>query len=328
MSKPSTEFSGPLATEFAEFSELMLASGGHEWNVANMRRFHRFLSKAYPKANVLTKEMLESWLSSMTHVSALTRAKYRGSAFLLCDFLRDRDPRTATRQQFHPIRRKRTFKPYIFSHEEIAILFEAARSMRPWGCDPLLPLRMEVVVGLLYTAGLRLGELARLEIRDYDSRNACLTIRETKFRKSRQVPLSGSANRLVEEYLRRRREVGLGYTEADTLLCGRWGAPATLVAIQARTTKLMRQCGVKPPPGSGGPRIHDLRHTFAVHCILRWYREGRNVQALLPRLVTYMGHRDLESTQHYLSMTPEVLREASDRFKTFAGPDKLVEVDS
>jgi len=328
MSKPNTEFSGPLASDFAEFSELMLATGGHEWNVANMRRFHRFLSKAYPKATVLTKEMLESWLSSMTHVSALTRAKYRGSAFLLCDFLRDRDPRTATREQFLPIRRQRTFKPYIFSHEEIATLFEGARTMRPWGCDPLLPLRMEVVVGLLYTAGLRLGELARLHIRDYDSRTACLTIRETKFRKSRQVPLSGSANRLVEEYLRQRREVGLSYTQTDTLLCGRWGARANRVAIQARTTKLMRQSGVKPPPGGGGPRIHDLRHTFAVHCILRWYRDGKNVQALLPRLVTYMGHRDLESTQLYLSVTPDVLREASDRFESLARPDQLVEADS
>jgi len=185
---------------------------------------------------------------------------------------------------------------------------------------------MELIVGLLYTAGPRIGEVARLQVRDYDPQKASLTIRATKFAKSRIVPLSDSARRLLEAYLRRRAEVGRAYSQEDPLLCGPCGRGPCLGSIQSALTMLMRRSGLKPKHGRAGPRVHDIRHTFAVHRILQWYRAGRDVQALLPRLVTYMGHRGIESTQLYLSVTPDVLEEASTRFGRFVGRQVGLEV--
>jgi integrase len=177
---------------------------------------------------------------------------------------------------------------------------------------------MELLVVLLYTAGLRIGEVVRLQIRDYDAREATLLIRETKFAKTRLVALSASAQRVLDTYLIRRRRLRLSCAPSDPLRCCPVNHVPSVGGAADGLTLLMRHCGLKPARGRQGPRVHDLRHSFAMERVLQWYREGRDVQVLLPRLVTYMGHRSLESTQHYLTVTPEVLRVASGRFETYA----------
>ena len=229
-----------------------------------------------------------------------------------------RDVSTATREDIPPLRQRRDFRPYIFSSEEIAHLLRAANELPINRRDPLRPQSMYLVVVLLYTAGLRIGEVVRLQVRDFDAEASTLVVRETKFAKTRLIPLSLSAKKVVDEYLTRRRELGLSCESADSLRWCPGSHPSSLDNVQVGLVRLMRSCGLKPGCGRRGPRVHDIRHSFAVNRVLEWYRRGEDVQTLLPRLVTYMGHRGLESTQHYLSLTPNVLIEASARFETFA----------
>lgn len=324
MKGQSLTFTGPLAEDFREFAALMRSTGAHHaTTLAVVGRLDRFLIRAHPEATALTKDVLRAWFDSFQGLKGTAQRRYRSATFQLCKFLYTRHPATATLEDFEPLRRSRSFKPYILSIEEISTLLGAAARLAPRPSDPLRPLRMKLILGLLYSAGLRMGEVVRLRTHDYDAQSASLTIRETKFAKSRMIPLSCSARKLVEEYLERRRAVGLAWEEGASLLCGPSGRPPCLGSIQAALVKLMRRCGIKPASGRQGPRIHDTRHSFAVHRVLQWYREGKDVQALLPLLVTYMGHRGLESTQLYLSITPDVLHEASARFRHFAGIERI-----
>jgi len=314
----SSAFRGPLAVRFDEFTTLMQATGGrHLPLLSTLGRLDRFLATSYPEATTLTKTILAAWFASFDQLRPSSRMRYRSATFQVCKFLRGRDPATASIKDFEPLRCSHSFRPYIFSREEITRLLAAARALPARSADPMRPWSSELVITLLCTAGLRIGEVVRLQVRDYDAADATLVVRETKFAKTRLVPVSASAKRIVDEYLARRRRLGLSCLPLDPLRCCPSNHPPCLGAVQVALVRLMRGAGLKPPRGRG-PRIHDIRHTFAVERVHQWYREGKDVQALLPRLVTYLGHRNLESTQRYLSLTPAVLHEASARFERFA----------
>lgn len=311
-------FHGPLAVRFNEFTTLMRATGGHHTSLlATLGRLDQFLAVSFPDATTLTKAVLIAWFTSFDHLRPASRKRYRSATFQVCKFLKRRDAATSGIEDFMPLRCSRTFRPYIFSSKEIARLLTAARGLAPRSADPMRPNSAKLVITLLYTAGLRIGEVVRLQVRDYDATEGTLIIRQTKFAKTRLVPVSTSARRMIDGYLAQRRELGLSCTPEDPLRCCPNNRPPCLGAVQKALTDLMRQCAIKPPKG-GGPRVHDIRHTFAVERVRQWYREGKDVQSLLPRLVTYLGHRSLESTQLYLSLTPAVLHEAGARFEAFS----------
>jgi site-specific recombinase XerD len=326
----SATFEGPLRAHFEDFATLMRSTGGrHVPLLANLVRFDRFLAQAYPYATTITKEILHAWFASFEHLRPSSQGRYRTATFQICKFLRRRNASTATREDILSPRLRRDFHPYIFTAEEISRLLHAAGELSPTKIEPLRPWSMQLVVVLLYTAGLRIGEVVRFQVRDYQASDATLVVRETKFAKTRMVALSSSARRVVDEYLVRRRDLGLSCEPVDPLRCCPSNRPPCLDSVQAALVRVMRDCGLKPTRGRRGPRIHDIRHSFAVHRVLEWYRRGEDVQLLLPRLVTYMGHRGLESTQRYLSLTPAVLVEASARFEKFAVPNvPVVEVKS
>jgi integrase/recombinase XerD len=139
---------------------------------------------------------------------------------------------------------------------------------------------------------------------------------ETKFYKTRLVPIGDDVHRVIENYLsspcRKKR--------ADSPLFQSETRDRVKAALAERTFRRLRKlCGVqRRGTFSFQPRIHDLCHTFAVHRVTEWYRQGADVQKLLPALSTYLGHVSLESTQRYLSMTPELLQQANDRFERYA----------
>lgn len=319
MSAECQEFHGPLATDFAQFANVMRGTGGtHVTLVATIRRFDRFLARSYPELTALSRDVLTAWFSSFVDLRPASQRRYRTATFQLCKFLHRRDPLTPTREDFEPLRRSRGFRPYPFSREEMARLLNAARQVPRRSRDPLRPESLELVITLLYTAGLRIGEVVRLDVRDYDASVATLVIRETKFSKSRLVPVSASARGVLEGYLRQRQDLGLSCDPEDPLVWSPGRSRLCLGSTQAALVRLMRRCGLKPASGRSGPRVHDIRHAFALHRLVQWYEEGLDVQALLPWLSTYMGHRGLESTQLYLSMSPELLRKASQRFDEFS----------
>jgi integrase/recombinase XerD len=209
------------------------------------------------------------------------------------------------------------FVPYIYSHEELRRLLDAV----PAACSGRTPIEKEVLRTLilsLYGTGLRIGEALRLTLDEVDLRQACLHIRGTKFFKSRLVPMGKDLTGLLTDYVLKRH--GFQATSAKVyLFCFSNGLPLSQSAVRNAFRRVRSHAGVMRDGGPRRqPRIHDLRHTAAVHRLISWYRSGKDLQDLLPKLATYLGHGDLSSTQHYLTLTPELLQEAGLRFERYA----------
>jgi site-specific recombinase XerD len=171
---------------------------------------------------------------------------------------------------------------------------------------------------LAYCAGLRLSELARLDLGDVDLQAGTIAIRETKFFKSRILPLADSALTAVREYLEARRQAKAPQNcDSGLFWHDQGGTRYTSHGIAWLLVDILRRAGIKPARGKIGPRIHDLRHSMVVNRILEWYRAGINPQERLPFLATYLGHRDIHSTLVYITVTQELLQQASERFRAF-----------
>lgn len=210
--------------------------------------------------------------------------------------------------------------PYIFTSQEIGRLLRATAQLSAPPQCPLRPHVFRLAVVLLYTTGLRRGELLRLTLDDYAADEHLLLIRETKFHKSRWVPLSPTTTREVDGYLHARRRQHLPLAAGTPLLAHGVTAPRgyTGVGLGAGFRHLLLTSGIRTPDGRW-PRIHDLRHAFAVHALLRWYHTGADVQAKLPLLATYLGHVSIVSTAYYLSFIEPLRALASARFAQHCG---------
>jgi integrase len=171
---------------------------------------------------------------------------------------------------------------------------------------------------LLYGAGLRRGEARRLKVEDVDLHRSLLHIKETKFFKTRIVPISACLSEVLMAFVakhhgRRSRD------GEDLLFSQKDGTPLNDAVVTEAFRRLRTLAGIKRDGGARNqPRLHDLRHSAAVHRVTSWYRSGVDVNDLLPKLATYLGHKNLAGTQRYLTMTDELLAEASRRFETFA----------
>ena len=206
-------------------------------------------------------------------------------------------------------------RPYIYTEEQVRCLLTTALEM-PSPRAPLRPLSLYTMVILGYCAGLRVGELTRLALADFRPGEGTLEVRNTKFFKSRRLPLTTSVAAEVERYLAARRQAGASQDPATALLWNeRGGGGYTVITAQHLLTEVIRRAGLKSATGRVGPRVHDLRHGFVIGRMLTWYREGIDPQSRLPYLATYLGHKDVYSTLTYLTITQELLQQASERFR-------------
>lgn len=209
------------------------------------------------------------------------------------------------------------FVPYIFSHEELQRLLDASA----YCANPrskLQPYTCRMLILLLYGAALRISEALSLMLADVDLTADLLTIRESKFYKTRLVPMSPSLTSAVSGYVTQRAKEH-SIKSGSALFLTRQGTPLARYTAENIFRRLRVRAGVlRHDGGRYQPRLHDLRHTAAVHRVVSWYRQGAEVQRLLPQLATYLGHVNIAATQRYLTMTPELLQEASRRFEHFA----------
>jgi integrase/recombinase XerD len=219
-----------------------------------------------------------------------------------------------------PFQRKRgvvAFTPYIFSRAELErLLTSVPAATGPRSAIDADTLRAFVL--LLYGAGLRRGEARRLNVGDIDVSQCLLHIKKTKFFKTRIVPFSVSLSETLKAYVAKRCS-GHSKDRGELLFRKKDGTPLTDSAISAAFRRLRTCADIKRDGGARNqPRLHDLRHAAAVHRVTAWYRTGADLNDLLPKLATYLGHKDLSGTQRYLTMTEELLAEASRRFEVFA----------
>jgi integrase/recombinase XerD len=211
-----------------------------------------------------------------------------------------------------------SFAPYIYSRDELRCLLGAVPSRRRY-LSHIEPATLRTILLLLYGAGLRRGEVLRLKVADVDLANALLTIRDTKFFKSRLVPVGPDLSNVLSDYARWRITTHPSAKAEGHFFVSRRGTAIHRWNLQGAFERLREQVGVRRIDGGRHqPRLHDLRHAFAVHRLTEWYRLGADVQRLVYHLSVYMGHSHLTHTQVYLTMTPGLLRQAGTRFERYA----------
>ncbi len=261
----------------------------------------------------ISADQVRTFLDGGSPVSSYWKRKYTALAglyrFALSRGYTSVSPLPSRHPEFPP-----PLVPYIYSQAEIKRLLDAT----PGACGRQVPMDAYVfraLLLLLYAACLRLGEALRLTMNDVDLDQALLCIQETKFYKTRLVPLGQDLTRALNQYVQRRNIIHCK-DPADPFFCFRDGRPLSQSAVRSAFRRLRVQTGVQRNDGARyQPRLHDLRHAGAVHRLVAWYRRGADLQRLLPQLATYLGHIDLSATQRYLTLTPELLREASLRFE-------------
>jgi len=208
--------------------------------------------------------------------------------------------------------------PYIFSTEELGRLLEATEMLRI-GHSRHVPAMYRTLLLLLYGSGMRIGEALRLTLQDVDLTESVITVRDTKFFKTRLVPIGPKLTRELAAHMERRRQLPMPGGNASPLFTTRdgrrWSYPRVITLFQ----HVRRAAGISCPVGEPRPpRLHDIRHTATVHRVIAWYRSGQDVQRLLPQLAIYLGHVNIQSTQRYLQMSSDLLQAASRRFAQYA----------
>jgi integrase/recombinase XerD len=200
--------------------------------------------------------------------------------------------------------------PYLFSPQQITDLLAAADALRP----RLRAATYQTLIGLLAVTGLRVGEAIGLDTSDLDTDSGLLTVRDTKFGKTRQVPLHPSTVTALHSYVRLRDHVR-PVPGCPALLVSIAGTRLQHSTINLTFQRLTRTAGIVRRSAACRPRPHDLRHGFAVATVLDWYRAGVDVESMMPYLATYLGHGDPKHTYWYLSAAPELMALAADRLQ-------------
>jgi site-specific recombinase XerD len=211
------------------------------------------------------------------------------------------------------------FTPHIYSRDDIAALLAATGELR----GRLQPHTLRTIILSLYGAGMRIGEALSLTVADVDLTAAVLTIRNGKFYKDRLLPIAADLGFALQNYFAMRILLGQPEAPASPFFVTEDGQRVTRQLADQSFRKLCRLAGLwRFDESRYQPRLHDLRHSFAVHRVVACYRVGGNLNLLLPKLSAYLGHTRLSYTQRYLTMTPELLEQAGLRFERYAMPEE------
>jgi integrase len=273
-----------------------------------LERLNRYLVEIGHKEASLPRAVLDGWLARTLHESQSTQFARVSVVRQLARFLQQHDVLAEFRAPPSRLREHR-FLARIFSPDEVARMFAAIDKIRVDARAPERHLVMPALFRVLYACGLRVGEALRLRVSEVDLDAGVLTIRQGKFRKDRLVPLAPS----LHAYLRRYHEE-MGKRAADAVFFpAPHGGVYTLRAPYTAFRWMLRTAKI-PHGGRGeGPRVHDLRHTFAVRRLEAWYRDGADLTTKLPVLSTYLGHESLAGTQRYLQLTAELYPDLAKR---------------
>jgi len=276
-----------------------------------LRHFIKFLARN--RSVHITTSLALEWSQQSKHVQRATWARKLSMVRQFARWVHALDPQ----HQIPPPRllgiRHRRNPPHIYSDEEIAALMaEAAK------CDSdkgMRSLNLETIIGLLAATGLRPGEAFALQRKDVDLQAGILMIRESKFGKSRQVPIHPSTVMALKHYVRRRDQLFCHHGETGFFLSDH-GTALDAKTVRRWFCQISRNCGLREKSKGHrcgrGPRLQDLRHTFATKRLVEWYQARENVTVQLPKLSTYLGHSSVSCTYWYIQAVPELLALATE----------------
>jgi integrase/recombinase XerD len=262
-------------------------------------------------AGTITAELALSWAAQPQQASPIWLAHRLSAVRGFARYMHALDPATEippdgllTAPGYQPA------PPYLYSDADISALLAAARRLTP----PLQAATFETLLGLLAVTGLRIGEAMRLDRDDIDWDDKVLVVRSSKFGRSREVACHDSTIEALRAYSARRDQLCPRPASASFFV-SQHGRRLAHHSIYAAFRQLAREAGLPQRPGGRAPNVHGLRHSFAVGTLLRWYRDGGDVQARLPLLSTYLGHVRPSSTYWYLTACPQLLALAAERLE-------------
>jgi len=315
-----TGFHSPLANGIQQFLAHKRALGQSFWTEEKaLRLLDAFLIQRQVHCLAeITVELVEAFVAfrprtrprSYNHLISVLERLFR---WLVVNAYLPSFPWQMTRQREASQR-----TPFLFTHDQARKLLACAASLEDNPSAPLRGATYRTIFALLYGLGLRVGEVSRLCLIDMDFDRSLLVIRQTKFAKSRLVPFGPRFKELLREYLQLRAEKH-GPPLADSpVFTFRGGHPIHPGTISQTFHHLIPQLELRLVPGVSAPHVHDLRHSFAVGTLLRWYQAGIAPGDRLLHLATFLGHVNPNSTAIYLTITSELLQEANQRFERFA----------
>lgn len=303
---------GPFGDYINQYLQLRRSLGvrlrGAEVTLNN---FDLYISQQFPDEKTITKTMIVGYLRKLNHLQGSTLYLELMNLRQFCRFLFKLNPDTYIPETTLIRREKTVTQPHIYTKEELTELIKLASRLLPK--ESLRPYTYSTLFSLLWVSGLRIGEVFRLNLEDVDTDNAVLHIRESKFFKSRLVPLTLSAAAALETYRTHREKHGYDQRPNAPFFINTHGKRFCHSTVYRMFRSLTRSLGIRTVQGHS-PRLHDFRHTFATRCLNEAYQTGKNPNATLPLLATYLGHVDIACTQIYLHPASELLATAGQRF--------------
>lgn len=314
-------FTSSLREQLYRFLEIKRATGcKYEEEERSLFVMDQFLNSALSEGSpFINHDIARKYLTRWDRENDTTRSHRLSLLRQVCWFLSLEDPRTfIPPKRFMGIKRCH-FSPRILTHTEGKRFGDACLTFPSAHCSPLRGTVLGTALLLLYLTGLRAGEVLRLSVQDVDFQSKALHIRDTKFGKSRLVPV---AQDLIEclhvchDSISKR----LGQRGSqDPFFCTSKGKPYSATALYDAFRQTLARADIKWIGKGEGPRMHDLRHSVAVLRMLLWYKEGVDLEVKLPLLATYLGHKNLLSTQRYLHLTQDLLGVIASRYQARFG---------
>lgn len=267
-------------------------------------------------ADFVTTSLALEWAQQPRHASQAHRAKRLGMVRDFARYLSARDPRTQVPPQDLLPGRTRRPQPYIYSDAQILQMVQEAAALEPR--DGLRPSTYGTLLGLLAVTGMRVGETIALKDADVDLRQGLLTVRQSKFNKTRILPVHHSTRESLRAYAQVRDKL-VPVRATDRFFVSNRGTSLEASVVRRAFIHISRSIGLRTPADHRGPRMHDLRHTFAVRTLTDWHRAGIDPEQRMPLLSAYLGHTKVSDTYWYLTAVPELLGAVNTRLEHLLG---------
>ena len=281
-----------------------------------LRKFLSYRDNHLPKATGLSRDLVMSWAEKSPVESEPTQrfrvSPVRQFALYLSRVGVDNAYILPAQYVLH----KTQFIPHIYTDHEVIEFMKQVDQCKEFHAFPNKPEILSLLFRLLYCCGLRISEALALQQNDIDLQNGVLTIRQSKNGSERLVPMSVSLTNRMRHYIDIMED---RYTHGDNYIFHIHGKIISYCAIYGNFRNFLRMAGISHCGRGKGPRIHDFRHTFAVHCLRKWVREGKNMNAYYPVLSAYMGHSAFKDTQYYLHLTVDMYPEIISRVEDYLG---------
>ena len=302
-------FKSPLSEFLEKFINEKQACGYKYYAETKLlESFDQFLVQEKLINIELPEGLVKHWVAKREHGSAGTQRHRIGIVRQFSEFLVQLDYPAYIIPKGMGAKNTSSFLPYIFTQNEIEKIIGAIDKLKPTARSPMRHIIMPEIFRLLYHCGFRVNEVLKLRNDDVDLNQGIIIIHQGKFNKDRLVPITLDSVKRLREYIDRLRPIVLvRHNSAGFFFPSEIKGHYSIQAVYELFRQSLHQCGISHGGRGKGPRIHDLRHTFAVHKLIQWYKEGADLSVKLPLLSTYLGHQNLQGTQHYLHLTAELL---------------------